>query len=72
MFSGSNDIPVEDRLAVVADFMGRRIQTASQEYREQLQAKVANMREAVLRGETTDARVLEVAEVLERIAGNDS
>lgn len=50
----------------------QRVEAASQEYRIRLQEKAANMRAAVLEGETSDERVLEVAEELERLAGNET
>lgn len=48
-----------------------RVDAASQDYRTRLYEKAGTMRAAVLDGETTDARVLAVAEALERLAGNE-
>jgi hypothetical protein len=53
--------------AVLAD----SVMTASCEYRSMLQEKAAAMRAAVTSGETEDARVLAVAETLERLAANE-
>lgn len=62
--------PYNDEAVAAQAMLRQHIAVTSELYRMRLQEKADSIRAAVLSGETSDLRVLALADTLDRLAGN--